>query len=130
MPSDEVLQRALTLLFEAVPPGSQVILFGSRASGKARPDSDYDFLVVEPQVVDRFGEMVRLSALLGSALIPADVVVVSRDVFERWRGVPANAQPGDVGGQARSARRRPAAGRRRLLAVDALQRGVAVRRRE
>ena len=88
MQGDEVLQRALNLLFEAVPAGSQVILFGSRASGEARPDSDYDFLVVEPQVDDRFTEMVRLSALLGSALIPADVVVVTREVFERWRSEP------------------------------------------
>jgi len=88
MSGDEVLQRALSLLFEAVPAGSQVILFGSQASGAARPDSDYDFLVVEPEVDDRFAEMVRLSALLGSALIPADVVVVTRETFERWRGEP------------------------------------------
>lgn len=88
MQTDTVLQRALDLLFEAAPVGSKVILFGSRASGDARPDSDYDFLVVEPLVDDRFAEMVRLSALLGSAMIPADIVVVTRETFDRWRGEP------------------------------------------
>lgn len=88
MQDDDVLQRALALLFEAVPAGSQVILFGSRATGDARPDSDYDFLVVEPEVTNRFDEMVRLSALLGSAMVPADVVVVGRDSFERERDNP------------------------------------------
>ncbi len=88
MPGDELLQRALNLLFGAAPAGSQVILFGSRVRGEARPDSDYDFVVVEPQVSDRFAEMVRLSALLGSAMIPADVVVFSRESFDRWRDEP------------------------------------------
>jgi predicted nucleotidyltransferase len=88
MPDDEVLQKALCLLFDAAPSGSQVILFGSRASGQARRDSDYDFLVIEPQVHNRFSEMVRLSDLLGSALIPADVVVMSRETFQRWRSEP------------------------------------------
>jgi predicted nucleotidyltransferase len=85
---DQVLKKALTLLFESLPAGSQVILFGSRATGGARVDSDYDFLVIEPQVNDRFAEMARLSDLLGWALIPADVVVISRELFERWRGEP------------------------------------------
>ncbi|MBN2561147.1 MAG: nucleotidyltransferase domain-containing protein [Phycisphaerae bacterium] len=88
MQGDDLLKKALTLLFEALPAGSKVILFGSWARGEARPDSDFDFLVVEPQVEDRFAEMVRLSALLGSAMIPADVVVVSRESFELWRSEP------------------------------------------
>jgi len=83
MQEDGVLQRALILLFEVIPAGSQVILFGSRATGRAHSDSDYDFLVVEPEVTNRFDEMARLSAILGSAMIPADVVVVSRESFER-----------------------------------------------
>lgn len=88
MQDDNDLQRALMLLFEAVPAGSRVILYGSRARGQARRDSDYDFLVVEPQVPNRFAEMVRLSTILGSALIPADVIVLSRESFERWRDDP------------------------------------------
>ena len=88
MQQRDVLHTALALLFGAVPAGSQVILFGSRACGGGRASSDYDFLVIEPQVGDRFTEMVRLSSLLGAALIPADVVVLSRSTFERWRTEP------------------------------------------
>lgn len=88
MHHDEGLQRALKLLFDATPAGTMVILFGSRARGQGRRDSDYDFLVIEPQVRDRFAEMVRLSEILGSAMIPADVVVLSRESYERWRDEP------------------------------------------
>lgn len=88
MTHDEDLRKALGLLFEATPTGTTVILFGSRARGRSRGNSDYDFLVVEPQVSDRFAEMSRLSALLGSAMIPADVIVQSRESFERWCDEP------------------------------------------
>ncbi len=85
MQEDDVLQRALAFLLEAVPAGSQAILFGSRDTGRACSDSDCDFLVVEPEVTNRFDEMARLSALLGSAMVSADVVVISRTSFDRGR---------------------------------------------
>jgi predicted nucleotidyltransferase len=56
-----------------------VILFGSHARGEERPDSDVDFLVIEPAIEDRFAEAVRLSDLLGGLGVPADVVVVSQE---------------------------------------------------
>ena len=88
MNDDQMLKEAVRLLLEASPTGSRVILFGSRAENRARPDSDWDFLVVEPEVENRLAEMARLSAILGTALIPADVVVMSQAFFERWEDVP------------------------------------------
>ncbi len=89
MTTDEAtIQRAANALLRAAPPGSTVILFGSHATGRARPDSDFDFLVVEPNVQNRYDEMTRLAALLGKMLVPADVVVVSRDRFEYFRHTP------------------------------------------
>jgi len=85
---EEMIERAADLLLRNVPEGSKVILFGSTARGDDRSDSDLDFLVVEPGVVDRFAEMVRLSERLGRDLIPADVVVVDVSSFEKWRNVP------------------------------------------
>lgn len=64
-----------------------MIVFGSQARGDARPDSDLDLLVIEPEVSDRFAEMARLSTLLGQRLIPADVVVMSAEAFERQKAV-------------------------------------------
>ncbi len=82
-----LIQDALTCLAPAVPAGTRMIVFGSQARGDAREDSDLDLLVVEPEVADRFAEMARLSTLLGWRLIPADVVVMSRDAFEQQKSV-------------------------------------------
>jgi uncharacterized protein len=85
--NDALIREAVNGLLRSAP-GSRVIVFGSQARGDARPDSDVDFLVIEPDVEDRFGEMTRLACLLGERLIPADVVVISQASFERWRDVP------------------------------------------
>jgi len=82
-----LIQETLSCLAQALPQGSRVAVFGSQASGDARPDSDIDVLVVEPDVVDRYREMARLSALLGRNLIPADVVVMSAQSFEAQKQV-------------------------------------------
>ena len=87
MRSAALIQDALACLAQAVPAGSQLIVFGSRARGNANVDSDLDLLIVEPEVPDRFAEMSRLSTLLGRRLIPADVVVMSRDQFARQKAI-------------------------------------------
>lgn len=81
------LEDALACLRPAVPPGTRLIVFGSRGRGDERADSDLDLLVIEPEVPDRFAEMARLSTLLGRRLIPADVVVMSAEAFERQKAV-------------------------------------------
>lgn len=87
MPDEKTITAAAELLLRAAP-GSRVILFGSHARGQAGPDSDLDFLVVEPQVKDRFAEMVRLGEVLRPLGIDVDVLVVSEKVFEDWRDTP------------------------------------------
>ena len=59
MVNDHVIRRAAEMLLRAAP-GSKVILFGSYAHAVVHPDSDLDFLVVEPHVDDARAEMVRL----------------------------------------------------------------------
>lgn len=81
------IDEARSCLAGTLPKGSRMIVFGSQARGDARPDSDLDLLVIEPEVADRHAEMVRLSTLLGQRLIPADVVVMSAEVFERQRSI-------------------------------------------
>jgi predicted nucleotidyltransferase len=85
------IERAVDSLLEAAPDGSRVILFGSHARGDARPDSDLDFLVIEPRVADHRAEMVRLHHVLQPMRVPVDVPVTCR-----FRGVARYAGNGPL----------------------------------
>jgi uncharacterized protein len=66
-------------------PGAEVILFGSRARGEERPDSDVDLLVIEPEEVDKpRAESARLRRALRGFGVGLDVIVVSRDHVDEW----------------------------------------------
>lgn len=88
MISKEMLNKAAKLLLENSPLGSQLILFGSQVRGTKTSESDADFLVIEPDVQNRYAEMVRLRQILRPLRIPVDIVVVSRSIFEDWKEVP------------------------------------------
>lgn len=66
----------------------QLLLFGSRAQGRARPDGDWDFLIV----VDRLPERplrLRLETRIGVRLVqerlPADVLILSESQFDECK---------------------------------------------
>jgi len=82
------IEKAVELLLEAAPAGSKVILFGSHARGDARPDSDLDFLVIEPRVADHRAEMVRLEHVMQPLPVSVDVLVTTEAIFEQWRDTP------------------------------------------
>lgn len=84
MISEQTIHDAVERL-KAAAPGAKIILFGSHARGDAREGSDLDFLVVEPVVTARREEMVRLSRVLRPLKIPVDILVASRENFEKWR---------------------------------------------
>lgn len=67
---------------------ARVILFGSHARGEARPDSDIDFLVIEPVVEDRQAEWNRLRRALGDIEVPVDIVVLDEGLAARRAKVP------------------------------------------
>ena len=87
MVDDATIKQAAALLQRAAP-SARIILFGSYARGEAQADSDLDFLVVEPDVTARRQETVRLLDVLRPLRIPVDIVVTSRDTFEKWASTP------------------------------------------
>ena len=63
-PDDPVLERFRASLREIYGDRlERAVLFGSRARGDARPDSDYDVAVFLRDMGDRFAEMDRLADL-------------------------------------------------------------------
>jgi predicted nucleotidyltransferase len=87
MVDEATVAKAVELLRQAAP-GAKIILFGSHARGDAGEDSDLDFLVVEPEVKNRWDEMVRLRDALRPLRVRADVLVISQDRFEYWADTP------------------------------------------
>jgi predicted nucleotidyltransferase len=71
----------------AAAPDARVILFGSHARGNARPGSDLDLLVVEPELNSRRKEFRRLREALGDLGVPVDLIVVSDEHVSKWGGV-------------------------------------------
>lgn len=85
MISEQTIQQAAQLLGEAAKP-AKIILFGSYARGDAQENSDLDFLVIEPELYDKFGEMVRLRQVLRPLKVPADVLVYSQAEIIQQQG--------------------------------------------
>jgi predicted nucleotidyltransferase len=67
----------------------RVILFGSRARGDARPDSDYDLLVVlrELRPADRDETLLRLYRLFREVDVVVEPHVMGEEEFEETRGI-------------------------------------------
>ena len=81
--SAEIIQEIGVRLARVAPRDSRVVLFGSHARGEADEGSDYDILVIEPEVVDAARESVRLRTELGDLLVPIDVIVIDRERARR-----------------------------------------------
>jgi uncharacterized protein len=88
-PVQNIASEMSAAIVAAAQPRRIIVLFGSRASGAATEDSDFDLMVVEDQPVDRYREMVRLRGLLRSFHVPLDLVV-SEEKYQYWRDTPGN----------------------------------------
>jgi predicted nucleotidyltransferase len=74
----------------AAAPDADIILFGSRARGEARSDSDLDLLVIEPDFDRRGEEYGRLRKELRGLDVAIDLVIYRKREVEKWRDVPGS----------------------------------------
>ena len=86
--SDETLTEIVQTIVEEVDP-EQIYLFGSRARGDDRDDSDVDLLIVDRKPFgpgrSRFREINQIYQAFSSFRVPKDIVLYSSDEFAKWR---------------------------------------------
>ena len=66
----------------------KVILFGSRARGDFRRDSDFDLLVIKESDEPRYRRSVPLYVALADLPVEVEVVVYTPEEVAEWSGVP------------------------------------------
>ncbi|MEZ4323086.1 MAG: nucleotidyltransferase domain-containing protein [Myxococcota bacterium] len=85
---DPELARLLEHVVAAMEP-LEVWLFGSRAEGRARPDSDYDLLVVVPDdALEAWLDPERTCGVGHEAGVIADIVPCTKQDFDDERDEP------------------------------------------
>jgi predicted nucleotidyltransferase len=87
--TDELLGRIVETIVEAAQP-ERVILFGSRAKGADKGESDYDFLVVVSGAENEreVSRRIYRSLLDKKVGVAVDVVVVGEKKLERYKESP------------------------------------------
>ncbi|MDO8977015.1 nucleotidyltransferase domain-containing protein [Reyranella sp.] len=80
-----ILDRMIARIVETMNPEA-IYLFGSRARGDARPDSDYDLLVIVSDDAPLSSRSLEATTRVArDPGIPLDIVPCRRSVFERKR---------------------------------------------
>ena len=82
--TDETLIAEAGRRLAEAAPDARVILFGSRARGTERADSDLDLLVIEPEIESRTAEYVRLRNALGELGVAVDLILYRDAEAEKW----------------------------------------------
>ncbi len=86
--SDKLIQRMVEAIVQEVKP-ERVFLFGSCARNTPTSDSDVDFLIIESEAFgpgrNRWSELRRIRKVLKPFRFPKDILVYSRDEFEKWQ---------------------------------------------
>ena len=84
---ETLMEMVRTIVREADP--EQIILFGSRARGDARPDSDVDLIVIEREPYGRNRSRRLRAAVFYQALmrcgVPTDILLYSQADVEPWQ---------------------------------------------
>ena len=85
---DETLRELIVERIVSVVQPEKIILFGSRARGTGRLDSDIDLLVIARSEEPRYRRAAPLYGVLSDILTPMDILVYTPQEVEEWSEVP------------------------------------------
>ncbi len=85
--ADTVIENIISRIVEAATP-DRIILFGSRARGTHRADSDYDLLVIEESDEPRYRRSAKFYTKLADIPVEVEVVVYTPEEVFEWSEVP------------------------------------------
>lgn len=85
--TDELLQEIVQRILSVGSP-LKIALFGSRAHGNARQDSDLDLLIIEESELPRHKRAARYRRALVGMFPAKDIVVWTPSEIHEWRDVP------------------------------------------
>jgi predicted nucleotidyltransferase len=86
-PNDDLIGDVVRRIVQAAQP-DKIILFGSRARGDARPDSDIDILVIQNSTEPGYRRDAALYLALAGLNAPVDVITYTPEEVRDWSAVP------------------------------------------
>ena len=86
MPDKNKLDKIINSILQVVVP-DKIILFGSQARNEARPDSDYDLLVVKSGIEDGLTVEQKIYRKLYDEDVEAevDIIVATPEILDRYK---------------------------------------------
>ena len=87
MEEDLLLREVIDRIRKTIAP-ERIILFGSRARGRARNRSDYDLLVIQESEKPRYERSIPLYPALADLPVEVDVLVYTPQEVHEWSAVP------------------------------------------
>jgi predicted nucleotidyltransferase len=85
--SDDFVRDIVRRIVQTARP-EKVILFGSRARGDARPDSDFDILVIQQSLEPGYRRDAAIYLALAGLNAPVDVITYTPEEVTDWSAVP------------------------------------------
>ncbi|HHW42950.1 MAG TPA: nucleotidyltransferase domain-containing protein [Desulfotomaculum sp.] len=86
--TEELLSEVVQRILSVTKKPKLIALFGSRARGNSRPDSDLDILIVMDSDLPRWKRPAPIRRALTGLFPTKDIVVYTPEEIEEWKAVP------------------------------------------
>lgn len=86
MPDKTIIDKIINTILQVIKP-DKIILFGSQATGKAKPDSDYDFLIIKSDIDNplQIEKAIYRKFVDMDELVSIDIIVATPEIVEKYK---------------------------------------------